>query len=152
MYGINVHTFPDCAVVNNPPENAGDTRDVHFIPASGLSTEEGNGNLLQYSSQEKSMNKGVWVSYSPWGCKELETTEHSYTHTYAIIAHMYEDKYNLSLATLLKDVPHISYLIIEQLQVCVVYKHIYVIYVFYIHVKCIHVLYVYLCIYYMQNI
>ena len=63
MSGINVHTFPDCAVVKKKkkktPENAGDTRDVHFIPGLGLSTEEGNGNLLQYSSLEKSMDKGV---------------------------------------------------------------------------------------------
>ena len=77
---VNVHTFPDCALVKNPPENAGDARDVRLITGSGLSTEEGNGNLLQYSCLEKCMDSGVWVSYSPWGCKELETTEHSYTH------------------------------------------------------------------------
>ena len=36
-------------VVNNPPANAEDARDVGSIPGSGRSPGEGNGNLLQYS-------------------------------------------------------------------------------------------------------
>ena len=87
MYGINVHTFPDCAVVKKPPENAGDTRDVHFIPGLGLSTEEGNGNLLQYSSLEKSMDKGVWLSYSHGATKSWKQLS-THTHTHVINVHM----------------------------------------------------------------
>ena len=43
-------------------------------------TGEGNSNPLQYSCLEKNL-----VGYSPWGCKELDTTErltHTHTHTY----------------------------------------------------------------------
>ena len=47
-------------VVKNPPANAGDTRDVGSIPGSGISHEEENGNLLQYSCLENSMGGGAW--------------------------------------------------------------------------------------------
>ena len=46
-------------VVNNPPANAGDARDVGSIPGSGKSPGEGNGNLLQYSRLENPMDRGV---------------------------------------------------------------------------------------------
>ena len=46
-------------VVNNPPANAGDARDVGSIPGSGRSPGEGNGNLLQYSRLENPMDRGV---------------------------------------------------------------------------------------------
>ena len=46
-------------VVNNPPANAGDARDVGSIPGSGRSPGEGNGNLLQYSCLENPMDRGV---------------------------------------------------------------------------------------------
>ena len=36
-------------VVKNPPDNAGDIRDVGLIPKLGRFPEEGNGNPLQYS-------------------------------------------------------------------------------------------------------
>ena len=41
----------------NPPANAGDTG---FIPESGRSIEGGNGNPLQYSCLENSMDRGAW--------------------------------------------------------------------------------------------
>ena len=34
--------------------------DVDSIPGSGRSPEEGNGNLIQYSCLENSMDRGVW--------------------------------------------------------------------------------------------
>jgi len=40
---------PGDAVVKNPPANAGDARDVSWIPGSGRSPGGGNGNPLQYS-------------------------------------------------------------------------------------------------------
>ena len=36
---------------------------------------EGNGNPLQYSCLENSMDKGALAGYSPWGCRESDTTE-----------------------------------------------------------------------------
>ena len=47
-------------VVRNPPANAGDTKDVGSIPRSGRSPGEGNGNPLQYSCLENSMDRGAW--------------------------------------------------------------------------------------------
>ena len=65
-------------VVKNPPANVprgfpdgpasvGDVRDAGLIPGSGRSPGGGNGNPLQYSWLENSMDRGAWRS--PWGCK-----------------------------------------------------------------------------------
>ena len=48
--------------------NAGDTRDMSSISGLGKSPGEGNGNPLQDSCLENSID-------SPWGCKESDTTE-----------------------------------------------------------------------------
>jgi len=40
--------------------NAGGSRDLSAIPGSGRSLGEGNGNPLQYSSLENSMDRGAW--------------------------------------------------------------------------------------------
>ena len=47
-------------VVKNPPAHAGDTRDVDVIPGSARSPGGGNGNPLQYSCLENSMDGGAW--------------------------------------------------------------------------------------------
>ena len=47
-------------MVNNLPANTGDLVDTDLIPGSGRSPEEGNGNPLQYSCLENSMDKGLW--------------------------------------------------------------------------------------------
>ena len=52
--------LPGDLVVKNLPANAGDTGDAGLIPESGRCPREGNGNLLQYSCQENSMDRGVW--------------------------------------------------------------------------------------------
>ena len=44
----------------NPPANAGDTRDSGSIPGLGGYPGVGNGNLLQYSCLENSMDRGAW--------------------------------------------------------------------------------------------
>ena len=67
--------FPDGAVVENPPANAGDTRDVGLIPESGRSPGEGRGNPLQYSCLENLHGQRNLAGYSPWDCKESDTTE-----------------------------------------------------------------------------
>ena len=36
---------------------------------------EGNGSPIQYFCLENSMGRGAWQGYSPWGHKELNTTE-----------------------------------------------------------------------------
>ena len=49
------------AFVKNPPANAEDTRDSGSIPESGVSLGVGNGNPLQYSRLENSMDRGAWI-------------------------------------------------------------------------------------------
>ena len=38
---------------------------------------------LQYSWLENPMNRIAWLSYSPYGGKELAVTEHTHTHTHS---------------------------------------------------------------------
>ena len=52
--------FPVGSAVNNSPANAGDTGDVGSIPGLGRSPGGGNGNLLQNSCLENSMDVGAW--------------------------------------------------------------------------------------------
>ena len=46
-------------MVKNPPANAGDTSS---IPGSGRFPGEGNGNPLQYSCLENSMDRAAWLA------------------------------------------------------------------------------------------
>ena len=52
--------FPAGAVVKNLPANAGDMRDMGSILGLGKSSGEGNGNPLQYSCLENSMDRRDW--------------------------------------------------------------------------------------------
>ena len=54
------HPDPCGAVVKNLPVNAGDSRDSGLNPGLGRSTREENGNPLQYSCLENSMDRGAW--------------------------------------------------------------------------------------------
>ena len=47
-------------MVKNLPANAGDARDMGSIPGSERSPGIGNGNLLQCSCLENSMDRGAW--------------------------------------------------------------------------------------------
>ena len=48
------------AVGKNLPAKAGKARDSGSIPGTGRSPGEGNGNPLQYSCLENSMDRGAW--------------------------------------------------------------------------------------------
>ena len=52
-------------LVKNLPANEGDARDVGLIPGSGRAPGEGNGNPLQYSCLENSMDRGAWWAIIP---------------------------------------------------------------------------------------
>ena len=46
---------------------------------------EENGNPLQYSCWENSMDRRAWqATYSPWGCKDLDMTNMTNTFTFHI--------------------------------------------------------------------
>ena len=52
--------FPGGSVIKNSPANAGDIREVGFIPGLGRSPGGGNGNQLQYSCFQNPMDRGTW--------------------------------------------------------------------------------------------
>ena len=52
--------FPGGSVVKDLPASAGDTGDMGLIPGSGGSPGGGNGNPLEYSCLENSMDSGAW--------------------------------------------------------------------------------------------
>ena len=47
-------------VIKNLPANAGEIRDAGSVPGLGRSPGEGNGNPLQYSCLENSIDRGAW--------------------------------------------------------------------------------------------
>ena len=49
--------FPGGSVVKNPPTYAGD---MDLIPGLGRNPGEGNGNPIQYSCLENSMDREAW--------------------------------------------------------------------------------------------
>ena len=64
-------------MVKNPPDNAGDSRDAGSLPGSGRSPGVGNGNPLQYSCLENSMDRGAWWVTVPG----LQGVGHNLAHT-----------------------------------------------------------------------
>ena len=62
-------------VVENPPANAGDIRDMGSIPGSGKFPGGGHSNPLQYSCLETPHGQRSLGGYSPWGHTESDTTE-----------------------------------------------------------------------------
>ena len=72
-------------LVKNLPASVGDARDRDSIAGSRQSPGEGNGNQLQYSCLESSMDRGAWQA-TLHGVSESDTTEpmhtHMHTHTH----------------------------------------------------------------------
>ena len=68
-------------MVKNPPSNAGDVRDKGSIPEQGRFPGVGNGNPLQYSCLENSMDREAWRATVPGGHKKSDTIEHTHIHT-----------------------------------------------------------------------
>ena len=67
--------FPGGSMVKNSPANAGDTRDRGLIPRLGESPGGGNGNPLQYSCLENSMDRASWQA-TVHGLTESDTAEY----------------------------------------------------------------------------
>ena len=90
-------------LVKNPSANARDTRDKGSIPGWGRSPGEGNGNSLQYSCLENSMDRGGWQA-TAHGVADSDVTEracvstHTHTHTLSLShthtrTHTHSDNY-----------------------------------------------------------
>ena len=59
-WAFNFTSHQVVLVVKNPPANAGDLSDVGSTPGLGTSPGVDNGNSLQYSCLENSMERGDW--------------------------------------------------------------------------------------------
>ena len=69
---LSVEGFPGDSAVKNLPANAGD---ASSIPVSERSPKEGHGNPLQENLPGESHGQRSLVVYSPWGYKQLDSTE-----------------------------------------------------------------------------
>ena len=74
--------FPDVAVVTSLPASAGDARDMGSVSGSGRSPGGGDGNPLQYSCLENSMDRGAWLAIVCGVTKESDMTEQLSMHTH----------------------------------------------------------------------
>ena len=72
---ISVVCYYLCVAGSDGKESACNGGDLGLIPGSGRSPGEGNGNPLQYSCLEASMDRGAWWATVPRGCKESDMTE-----------------------------------------------------------------------------
>ena len=64
-----------CSGGSNGKESACNVGDLGLIPGLGRSPGGGHGNPFQYSCLENPHGQRSLVGYSPWGHKELDTTE-----------------------------------------------------------------------------
>ena len=74
---IAIRGFPDGAVVKNLSANAGDTKDMDSISGWGRCPGGGNGNPLQYSCLEDSIDKGAWRATIPVANSQTPLSEHT---------------------------------------------------------------------------
>ena len=70
-------------MVKNPPANAGDSKEVGLLTGSGRFPGEGNGNLIQYSCLENSMDRGAWWA-TVHGVAKSQTQPSTCTHMHII--------------------------------------------------------------------
>ena len=77
-------------MAKKPSANAGDARDMGLIPGLEISPRVRNGNPLQYSCLENSMDRGAWQATvhgvtKSWTRMSIQT--HTHTHT-QYVAHI----------------------------------------------------------------
>ena len=71
--------FKDCSVEK---KSSSQCRRLRFHPWVGkIPLGVGNGNLLQYSCLENSMDRGAWRATDPWSLKESDRTKHAPTQS-----------------------------------------------------------------------
>ena len=68
-------TLRGCPGGSEGEESAYNVGDPGSIPGSGRPPGDENGNFLQYSCLENSIDKRSLVGYTPWGCKVLNMIE-----------------------------------------------------------------------------
>ena len=78
-------------LVKNLPSTARDKRDAGSIPGLGRSPGGGHGKPTPVFLPGESHGQRSLVCYSPWGCKELDTTEQlsKYIYYISMYIHIY---------------------------------------------------------------
>ena len=82
-------------MVKNQPANSGGARDEGSVPGLGRSPGEGNGNPLQYSCLENSIESRVWQTAALGVTKRqtrLSRHVHTLTHTHIHILYYHLTK------------------------------------------------------------
>ena len=69
-------------MVKNLPSDAGDVRDVGLIPELRRFPWRRKWQPTPVFLPGESHGQRKLAGYSPWVCKELDTTEHKHTHTH----------------------------------------------------------------------
>ena len=82
---IYIYAFQVAQWKKNSPANAVGSRDMGLISGLGRSPGEGNGNPLQYSCLENSMDRGAWRALvhsvtKSWSQFSAHTHTHTHTH------------------------------------------------------------------------
>ena len=99
VQSYNVHfkdTYTLFKIVNNLPA----IQDMDSIPELGRSPGEGNGNPLQYSCLENSMDRGTWQAIQSMDSQRVRynwvtnTHTHTHTHTQMYTHHMTQHSYS----------------------------------------------------------
>ena len=78
----NGQDFSGDSVVKNPSASGGNPRELGSIPGLERSPRGGNGNPLQYSCLENSMDRGAWWAIIHGVTKGSGTTDHTHTRIY----------------------------------------------------------------------
>ena len=84
-------------MAKNPPASVQDTGSK---PGSGRSPGGGSGNPLQNSCWENLMNRGAWWAIVHGGRKDLDSTDHTNTHSDHYIPPMSTNEYSLKSTVL----------------------------------------------------
>ena len=72
-------------MVKNSPASAGDAGDLGWIPRSGRPSGGRNGNPLQYSCQDNSMDRGAWWATVHAVTKSwTQLSNRAYIHAYMV--------------------------------------------------------------------
>jgi len=93
---IQYLNFQGGTVVKNLPANAGGARDASSIPRSGRCPRSGNGNPLQYSWMENSVDRGAWqVTIHGVAKSQTKLSTHTYIYLFFFIFFSHIDYYRL---------------------------------------------------------
>ena len=103
VYTASVKCHPSCTWWLFGYARRGGGHSLGLIPGLGRSPAEGNGNPLQYSCPEISMNRGAWWA-TVHEVSESDTTEHTYNQQSVSYDHCFINMFQPRLMANVKQV------------------------------------------------